>query len=465
MDVKIEQARQRYLKSSPGERFQAGLELADILIQAGRYQEAEELLEGISTLSESAVDRAGVMRRRGESLFRQSLFDQAYSVLGEALALLAESPGEMELFFIYRGLCWVFIRQGYMERARSFCDGAKSVLELQPDQGDRRVRDAWATLYHSMALVEGGEGRKDEALSYYRKELEILEKGGERAKMVPLYINMGNIYYGQGRLAKALEMQLEALSILEEDGDDLLRTIIYNNLGGLYLAVGDVIKSKDYYRQQLELNREVKYAISDIFALAGLGRSYSMLGDRDLAEEHYQRALDLARRLQTKGKEASILAELVELRLDKGDIDGAQRDLDQAAAIISEVEEREPTRYAILRARIWAARASKLHSIEGRALLQKTASLLEEALGREPVQASEEVISGKEMEISGWQLMASVRKALGEQKGAAEAIARAAKGVSDFTEGFSQDQLELFWRRRDMSSVRSLWNELGGAVN
>jgi tetratricopeptide (TPR) repeat protein len=260
-------------------------------------------------------------------------------------------------------------------------------------------------------------------------------------------------------------MQLEALSILEDDGDDLLRTIIYNNLGGLYLAVGDAIKSKDYYRQQLELNREVKYAIGDAFALAGLGRAYRMLGDVPVAEEHYQRALELARSLQGKGKEASILAELVELRLDKGDIDGAEQAMGQAAAIMSETEEDAPTRHAILRAQIWAAKAPHLHPIEGRAVLERTSALLDEALAREPVLASEEVISGKEMEINGWQLAASVKRALGDQNGAAEAIARAMKGISDFTEGFSQGQLELFWRRRDMSSVRTLWNELGGAIN
>ncbi len=441
----------------------SGLGLADSLIQAGRFQEAEGLLEELSPLAGEPKERASVMRRRGESLFRQSRFDQAYEVLGEAMSLLADAPGEMELFFVYRGLSWVFIRQGYMERARSFCEGARGVLEQQADQDDPGVQDAWATLYHSMALVEGGEGRKDEALSYYRKELDILERAGERTKMVPLYINMGNIHYGQGRLAKALEMQLEALSILEEDGDDLLRTIIFNNLGGLYLAVGDAIKSKDYYRQQLELNREVKYAIGDAFALAGLGRAYRMLGDLPLAEEHYQRALDLARGLQGKGKEASILAELVELRLEKGETDGAEQALGLAAAIMSETEESEPTRYAVLRAQIWALRAKGQHPGEGRALLERTRTLLEKALGGEPVLTSEEVISGKELEINGWHLAASVRKALDDRSGAAEAIAKAIKGISDFTEGFSHEQMELFWKRKDMASVRALADEIDGS--
>jgi tetratricopeptide (TPR) repeat protein len=463
METRIEQARQAYLKAEAGDKLWKGLDLADNLIQAGRFPQADELLDEIARLAAKPREAAAVMRRRGESLFRQSRFDQAYAVLGEAMSLLSEEPGEMELFYIYRGLGWVFVRQGYMERARSFCEGARGVLELQPDQGDRRVQDAWSTLYHSLALIEGGEGRKEEALAYYRKELEILERAGERSKMVPLYINMGNIHYGQGRLAKALEMQLEALSILEDDGDDLLRTIIYNNLGGLYLAVGDAVKSKDYYRQQLELNREVKYAIGDAFALAGLGRAYRMLGDGALAEENYQRALGLARSLQGKSKEASILAELVELKLDRGDTEGAQQALDQAAVIMSETEEREPTRYAVLRAQIWAARVPKLHPVEGRALLGRTKALLDKALGSESVLASEEVVSGKELELTGWQLASSVRMALGDQQGAAEAIARAMRAISDFTEGFSHEQLELFWKRKDMVSVRALSDEINRA--
>lgn len=460
MEVRIEKAKQKYEMAGPVEKLSVGLELADNLIQAGRFHEVEVLLGELSAAAGTPAERAAVMRHRGEALFRQSRFDEAYAVLGESLSLLEGSPSEYELFYIYRGLSWVFIRQGYLERARSFCQGAREVLEQQPDQNDRRVQDAWATWYHSMALVEGGEGHKDEALRYYAKEIEILEKAGERSRMVPVYINMGNIHYGLGKLAKALEMQLEADSLLEEDGDDLLRSIIYNNLGGLYLAMGDAVKSKDYYRQQLDLNRTVDYSLGDAFALAGLGRAYRYLGDIPLAEEHYNQAIETARKLSGKGKEASILAELVELRLEKGDIDGAEEALKRAGEILSETEEEEPTRYAILQAQIWYARATRLRPAESWELLQKARALLEESLGHKPVLTSEEVISGKELEIAGWQLASSVMLSLGEEEKAKEAIGRAMQGIADFSEGFSREQLDFFWKRRDMADVMVLHRKL-----
>jgi tetratricopeptide (TPR) repeat protein len=462
MEARLEQARQGYLNAKTEDKLPVGLKLADLLIQAGRFAEADGLLDELGNLAGASRQMAAVMRRRGESFFRQSLFDQAYAVLGEAMAKLAESPAELELFYVYRGLSWVFIRQGYMERARSFCEGARSVLELQADQEARQVQDAWATLHHCLALVEGGEGRKEGALAHYQKELQILGRTGDRSRMVPVYINMGNIYYGQGRVAKALEMQLEALSLLEEDGDDLLKSIILNNLGGLYLAVGDAVKSKEYYRQQIAINRDIKYAIGESFALAGLARAYRLLGDLSLAGENYQQALETARRLSGKGKEASILAELVELRLEEGNIDEAEKCLNQAKAIIAETEESEPTRHAVLQAQIWAARASSLSPVERRALQLKALNLLEGSLNREMVLSSEEVVSGRELEIAGWQLASAIKLALGDGNGAQEAVKRAMQKAGDFTEGFSQEQKDLFWKRKDMAAVRGLFLELGG---
>jgi tetratricopeptide (TPR) repeat protein len=462
MSANLDSAERKFLDAGPGERLAAGLALADVLISDSQHDRALALLDELEPLSGDDQQSAALLWRTGEVRFRQSNFDEAYRVLGEALSRLTSQPASMELFNVYRVMSWVFYRQGYLERAHSFCDGAAGVLALHRDEQGRDIFSARATLYHTMALIEGGAGNKEAAIGHYQDESAILEQSGDRSRLAPVYINLCNLHYGQGRLAKSLELLRAALDLLSDSGDTLLQSIVYNNLGGLYVTLGNLAAARDYYQRQMELNRKIEYLIGDAFALAGLARV--SLFERDLAgaEKQYLQALSLVRSVAGKGKEASILTELAELYCEWERYDQAQGHLDQAVQMIAETEEKESSRHRALGARIMAARAVQAAPAERGRLLAEAAAILERASLEEPVLASEEVVTAAEVKIEAARQLALVRRAEGNQCEAGAALDRAGDLITEFVREFPAELKQSFLRRPDIKAIEAWRREHHG---
>ncbi len=409
-------------------KLEACFRLAEHLILAGRNDQARQALEIGREFASSGVQEAGFLRRQAELLFRESRFEEAAQVLEQAIIGLGGRPEPMELFRVYRLQSMVYFRQGYLERARSFADGAQAVLTSVPENSEEARREkelAWAELYHLVALLDGAVGDHDSAVRHYDREIEILENLGRDDRLGTVYNNISGLLKTRDSLARALEYQLRSYRLAEQSGDTLSLAISCNNLGEIYLNLGDLELSREYYLRYLEINRRISNRMGDAFGQAGLARVAAATGDLPRAEQLFRSAVEVAREVKSLGREASLLSELADLLGRLGRHQEATQALDRAIALCLETQSFNSQRHQIVGAGIKLAQAREATGIERQKLLDQARDLVEGALASPLTVEDEEPYSVSDLEREAKKLSAEIWIAAGDRARAAEEADRA----------------------------------------
>lgn len=409
-------------------KLEACYRLAEHLILAGRNEQARQALEIGREFARSEVQQAGYLRRQAELLFRESRFEEAAQALEQAIVGLGGRPEPMELFRIYRLQAMVYFRQGYLERARSFADGAQAILTSVPEKGEGERQEtelAWAELYHLLALLDGAAGDHDSAVRHYDREIDILEGLGREDRLGTVYNNISGLLKTRDSLARALEYQLRSYRLAEQSGDTLSLAISCNNLGEIYHNLGDHELSRDYYLRYLEINRRISNRMGDAFGQAGLARVAAAKGDLSQAEQLLQSAVEVAREVKSLGREASLLAELADLLGRQGRHQEAAQALDRAIALCLETQSFNSQRHQIVGAGIKLAQAGEASGAEREKLLDQARDLVEGALASPLTVEDEEPYSISDLEREARKLLAEIWRAAGDRARAAEEADRA----------------------------------------
>ena len=103
--------------------------------------------------------------------------------------------------------------------------------------------------YQLGAAYQEEQGRKEEAVYYYRRSMALDPRFDE-----PM-ITLGIIYYEQGKLAEASALFNRAIEV-----GTPLKPQVYSNLAEVYLKMGERIKAADIFRKALSLSPDFEYA-------------------------------------------------------------------------------------------------------------------------------------------------------------------------------------------------------------
>lgn len=446
--------------ASDGERLAAGLELADQLIAENENDEALAVLGELKVMAASGLQRAAVLRRAGEARFRRSEFAQALEELNRGLAELEGSPPSLERLFLFRNLTWVYSRQGYLEKARGFCEEARAELGSVKGASPTEMDAARGSCLHMAAMLEGAAGNKEAAIGHYLEEIEVLGRAGDRTKLAPAYINLGNIYYTQGQIAECLKYQLLAKEILEDAGNRYTLSVVYNNIGELYWSLGDYQRSREYYEYHIDVNRITENKLSDVLAYSGLARVARGQGDYPEAEGSYLEALRLAREVQSPGKEVLVLAELADLYAEWGKLGQAAERLAQSADLAARIHNYESPRSRIVSVKIRVLQAEGRGADACRPVLEQACAALEDILSKPMRLPSEEVVSGTELEIETRHLLARARMMLGDRAAAREQLARCRTIMDGLAAKLPSELCRTYYERPEIKRVLDMENGL-----
>jgi tetratricopeptide (TPR) repeat protein len=142
----------------------------------------------------------------------------------------------------------------------------RKALEIRPDFADADI---------NLGLALASRGQVDEAITAYRKALEI------RPDFAEAYFNLGVVLVGRGRVDEAIDHYKKALEIKPDYAD------AHINLGNALAGHGQVDKAITHYRKALEIRPDFAEAYFNLGAvLAGRGRV-------DEAIDHYEKALEI----------------------------------------------------------------------------------------------------------------------------------------------------------------------------
>ena len=147
----------------------------------------------------------------------------------------------------------------------------------------------------------------DNALSYYKKSLNVQEKtsGKEHVDTAISYTNLSLIYRATGDYLKALEHSQKALTIREKIlGKEHVDTAIsYYDMGVIYQTMHQYPKALNYYKKSLTIIEKVLGNEHPDTATnyKSIGFLYKKLGDHPKALNYYQKSLAI--REKVLGKE------------------------------------------------------------------------------------------------------------------------------------------------------------------
>jgi tetratricopeptide (TPR) repeat protein len=164
-----------------------------------------------------------------------------------------------------------------------------------------------AAFMHQLGLISESRGNYDQAVSWYRKSLEINEALGNRAGMAGSYHQLGMVAQRRGDYDQALSLYQKSLEINEEVGNRSGMASSYHQLGMVAEFRGDYDQALSWYQKSLEIEEELGNR-------AGMASSYHQLGivaqhrgDYDQALSWYQKSLEIKEEIgERRGMAATI---------------------------------------------------------------------------------------------------------------------------------------------------------------
>ncbi|KAH9400479.1 G-protein-signaling modulator 2 [Tyrophagus putrescentiae] len=185
--------------------------------------------------------------------------------------------------------------------------------ELNDKVGEGRALYNLGNVYHTKAKNLGHLGSHDPgnypddvkscletAINYYKENLELMIKLGDRSAQGRTYGNLGNTHYLLGNFTQAVRYHEERLKIAIEFNDKAAERRAQCNLGNAHIFLGEFEKAVENYKQTLILGEELKDQVIEAQACYSLGNTYTLLRDFKLAIEYYLRHLVIAQKLNDR---------------------------------------------------------------------------------------------------------------------------------------------------------------------
>ncbi len=233
-------------------------DIASLLIETGRSQEAEEYIEKAEIYAPNDVD---VLMLKGVVYLDQELFDEAIQVF-ERLLPDAEEPSEV---YYHMGMAYFGKKDTFMsiecfknsikadsknEEAIFDMVNVLDTLDMLEEtipfyeeiiDSDPFSQSAW----YNLGLVYDRLFKFDKAIECYEYAITLEDKYG------PAYFNIACSYMSLNQYDKAIDFFRNALTC--DNFDD---GIIFVNLGMCYLETGDVSAATKEFHNALKMNHD-----------------------------------------------------------------------------------------------------------------------------------------------------------------------------------------------------------------
>lgn len=188
-----------------------------------------------------------------------------------------------------------FYRQyGNLEEARKSYFEALDLLK-----GEDIQTEAMARLSASVAVVYETDGNTDEAVTFYKRSIELFERMDPPSAIdiASLCNNLAYIYKSCGDFDAAETLYLKALELYNEQlgSEDEETAAICNNIGALYLAAGCYDQAREMFVMALDARQKVfgDKHLETAQAYANLAVALSHTGEDGWAKENYQTSLKI----------------------------------------------------------------------------------------------------------------------------------------------------------------------------
>ncbi|MCU0352831.1 MAG: tetratricopeptide repeat-containing sensor histidine kinase [Cytophagales bacterium] len=159
-----------------------------------------------------------------------------------------------------------------------------------------------AIVYNNLANTYSKRDDLDEALSYYRRSLELKRRfaPADKVGIGHSLNNIATIYDRKKDFDQALRYYLEALEVKRETKDKRSLGYTLSNIGIVYEKRGQSEKCLEYQRKALPLFEEVRENVGIATAYSAMQQAYLSLNQPEKVIEYGEKGLEMARKLGSK---------------------------------------------------------------------------------------------------------------------------------------------------------------------
>jgi len=154
--------------------------------------------------------------------------------------------------------------------------------------------DGRGKLFVAIANAYSASNDSQNAVTYYKKGIEILQNGNDSIGLASAIFNVGDEYFNMGKLDSALLFTKEAQSIFEKVNYPIGYAYCFGNLGMIAAEKGDKITAEENINQAIYILEQYKEYSPISAYLEFMSAIFLENGDSQTALEFAERSLSLA---------------------------------------------------------------------------------------------------------------------------------------------------------------------------
>ncbi len=358
------------LKDQPLVEAEVRQTLGDAYLSLGLLPEAEKQIRKNvelrrATMSAGSFGIAESVNSLAYLLDEEGKYEEAEKLYREVVAILSElrASQPLNLAVSKNNLAALLRRTNRLDEAEALWAEALAILRSVPESTDPAIPTLIGQNLGNQALCKSNRGRLDEAEALQREALEVLRKaeGPSSPSIARTLSSLATVLQDKGKHDEAERLFIESLEMQRkffEAPHPQLATSL-NNLATLYVDMGEAEKALPLFRESLSMCEQSlgKEHHDTVFARMNLGLALDALGDLPGAKEQFELAESQARRdpIPNAGMLPKLLLGLGEVRIEAGDLPGAEAALRESVRRYEELYGKGNTQGAGAKAALAAA--------------------------------------------------------------------------------------------------------------
>lgn len=185
--------------------------------------------------------------------------------------------------------------------------------KLHDEQGKARALYNLGNVYHTQGKRMIGNSEQEpgklssdikqsleEAIKYYKLNLEVVTQLNDYASMGRSYGNLGNTYYLLGDFKEAVESHKKRLELARQIQDKSAERRAHLNLGNANVFLGNFLEAIESYSATMKLAQELQDRYTEAHSCYSLANTYTFLRDYQSAIKYHRKYLDMIKDFDDK---------------------------------------------------------------------------------------------------------------------------------------------------------------------
>ncbi|MFW9941510.1 MAG: tetratricopeptide repeat protein [Candidatus Thorarchaeota archaeon] len=322
------------------------LEQAKKLIREGKYEDSLRLLNDFEEKKHNSLEdivSCHLIKSRlffGQGLFKKAakFAEQTYK---ESLGLKNKIISVDALLIMAHALLYDY----NVNKAKNVIKQVEEILktEIEEPITNRNQREALIMYLKGMALdpLMSPPGDQDLALKYYNQSLALAESLGDNDRVISCLIRIAWIIgIEKGILDLSLDYIEKALALTKGTSYKLLIAWTFLIKATIYHHKGEISRSISLYMQSLEIAKEINHKMLISANLNNMADAYRMNGELDHALECSELCIKVVSETGNLNTLASSYDYLIQILVEKGELEKAQQSLTQLEKLKSKLHDR-----------------------------------------------------------------------------------------------------------------------------